>query len=462
MRGGPLGALLTRFGASVTATEAVGPSSSGARTLLAAAERSGESAIHGVRGLLWILFLVGFTSWSGIPAFAAAAVGVFLGAIWLAFLALLQGARSFNPTRYGLVILDGLLVLRAVAASEGASEATFLAQLFGAAPPPPDVQAYVPPLLVFIALSAALRIDLRAAVVVTIIALSTYAYAAVTLRVAPDEALFVGGVIFLAGVVGTNATRVVRQVVLRAQEQAVLEAFLPEHMSRDMTVAGGLERSGRLEEVTLLTCDVRGFTKMSEQLTPVDTVAFVNMYLEAVCPAIVGSGGVIDKFMGDGVLAFFEGGGHAGRALNAARGIVAAAARVKTRSGDPIKVGVAVHSGVVLVGTIGPRSRREYTIISDTVNTLSRLEELNKHFQSVITASDKTLSEVAPEQRHGFTGPETIPVRGRAEPVVVYYLRPPASAEAAVAQAVAAAPKPPAAPEPAAAPAQPQVQYWKD
>lgn len=456
--GGLLAGLLARFGAFTSAVEAVGPSSSGARTLLAAAERSGEAAIHGVRGLLWILFLVGFTTWSGIPAVVAAVGGILLGGLWLLFLRGLQG-RSFTPARYGLILFDGLLVVRGIAARDTSSEAAALAQLFGSTPAPPDVQAYVPPLLVFIALSGALRVDIRAALIVAVVAATTYAYHAISFRLPADEALFGGVVVLLAGIIGTNAARVLRQVVLKAQEQAVLEAFLPEHMSRDLTVAGGLERSGRLEEVTLLTCDVRGFTKMSEQLTPVDTVAFVNTYLEAVCPAIVGSGGVIDKFMGDGVLAFFEGGGHAGRALNAARGIVAAAARVKTRSGDPIKVGVAVHSGEVLVGTIGPRSRREYTIISDTVNTLSRLEELNKHFQSVVVASDRTLSEVTPEQRHGFVGPETIPVRGRAEPVIVHYLKPDPAAASATAPAAPAPPPP--EPEPAA-PAQPQITYWKD
>lgn len=161
--------------------------------------------------------------------------------------------------------------------------------------------------------------------------------------------------------------------------------------------------------------------------------------------------------MGDGVLAFFEGGGHAGRGLQAARGVIAAAGRVKGPTGEGIRVGAAVHSGVVLVGTIGPRSRREYTIISDTVNTLSRLEELNKKFESVICTSDRTFFEVSAEQRTGFVGPETVPIRGRAEPVVVYYYKAPATQ--AEAEKLAEAPALPQAPEKSA---QPEVVYWKD
>jgi two-component system sensor histidine kinase ChiS len=178
-----------------------------------------------------------------------------------------------------------------------------------------------------------------------------------------------------------------------------------------------------VEELTLLTCDIRGFTTMSQKLTPADTVAFINAYLEIVCPAIVSAGGVIDKFMGDGVLSFFEGGGHPGRALNAARLIASLSGKVNTKAGDVIRIGVAVHTGQVLVGTIGPRSKREYTIISDTVNTLSRLEELNKKFGSAICVSEQTLAEVKPEQRYGFAGPEAVPIRGREGHINVYYYK---------------------------------------
>ncbi len=192
---------------------------------------------------------------------------------------------------------------------------------------------------------------------------------------------------------------------------------LPQREASELWNAPVQERPARIEELTLLLCDIRGFTQISERLSPQETVTFVNAYLDVVCPPIVASGGVIDKFMGDGVLAFFEGGGHASRALEAARRILASVAR----DGDGVRVGVALHTGEVLIGSIGPRSRREYTIISDAVNTLSRLEELNKQFGSTVVASGHTLSQVAPEDRAGFSGPETVNLRGRAEPVTVHY-----------------------------------------
>ena len=181
-----------------------------------------------------------------------------------------------------------------------------------------------------------------------------------------------------------------------------------------------LEDAGRVEEVTLLLCDIRGFTRISEPLTPADTLALVNAYLDVVCPQIVESGGVIDKFMGDGVLAFFEGGGHASRALNAARQILAAIGRATLPTPKPIRIGIALHTGAVLVGTVGPRTRREYTMIGDAVNTVARLEELNKVYASTIVASARTIGEVGATHRAGFEGPIEVALRGREAGISVH------------------------------------------
>lgn len=187
-----------------------------------------------------------------------------------------------------------------------------------------------------------------------------------------------------------------------------------------------LEQVGRVEDVTLLLCDMRGFTRLVERLSPSETVMFVNAYLDAVCPPITNAGGVIDKFMGDGVLAFFEGGGNASRALNAARRILDAVDRARLRTDGAVRVGIALHSGQVLVGTVGPRTRREYTIISDAVNTVARLEELNKVHGSVVVASEATIARVSDGERAGFDGPMEVSLRGREAGVAVHVLRRPA------------------------------------
>jgi two-component system sensor histidine kinase ChiS len=186
--------------------------------------------------------------------------------------------------------------------------------------------------------------------------------------------------------------------------------------SSELYAEPALERPARIEELTLLLCDIRGFTRISEGLSPAETVRFVNAYLDLVCPAIVSAGGVIDKFMGDGVLAFFEGGGNAGRAVVAARELLGAV----RRSPEPMRVGVALHTGQVLIGSIGPRRRREVTIISDAVNTLTRLEELNKVYGSSVVASAATVGELDASGRAGFDGPIDVTIRGRGASVSVY------------------------------------------
>lgn len=236
--------------------------------------------------------------------------------------------------------------------------------------------------------------------------------------------VFEVAVLSLAGAVGAVVAGIMARVLRRCgRSRPAVDDGVAEPV--ESSLPRSLERAGRVEEVTLLLSDIRGFTRLSERLSPADTVALVNAYLDAVCPPVLGSGGVIDKFMGDGVLAFFEGGGHASRALAAARHILASIDRARFPGGEKVSVGIALHSGDVLVGTVGPRTRREYTIISDAVNTVSRLEELNKVYASTVVASAQTMAEVGEADRAGFEGPLDVTLRGREAPVAVHVLRRP-------------------------------------
>ncbi len=416
---------LSRFGAlSPFATfETFGP---GARMLLATAEQNGEIAVHVVRGLILALGAIGFASFFGVPLAGVATGASLLTTVWtLAWLGL--RSRHYRWLRFVLIAIDPWIWLANVALTRGALPAwtDVVRTTFGVDPTQFDTSAVAPPLLVFVALSGALRLDPRVAGVGTLSSVAAYfAY----LRLVPlpsGIALFIGILIGAAGIVGANGARVIRYAMLKVREESILEAYVPESLPRDLASHGGLERAGRVEDVTLLLCDVRGFTQLSERLSPPETVTFVNAYLDAVCPPIASSGGVIDKFMGDGVLAFFEGGGNPSRALGAARQILGAIERAPLASGGPVRVGIALHSGEVLVGTIGPRTRREYTIISDAVNTVARLEELNKTYGSVIVASATTIAHVSEAERRGFEGPIEVTLRGRGAGISVHVLRSP-------------------------------------
>jgi adenylate cyclase len=339
--------------------------------------------------------------------------------IWIVGLVALRAKRTFTVARYALTVADAALIAGAVATLRGPLAVLLPDMSFGPALEG-VVRAYVPALLVFLALSGAFRIDPRPAALAAVLAAATYAYYAIRFEV-PLSDWGLLGLIIVSGIVATTMARVIRYIALRALEQEILEDYVPEGASRELELSGTLDRAGRVEDLTLLLCDIRGFTQISEKLSPQETVAFVNSYLDLVCPPIVGSGGVIDKFMGDGVLAFFEGGGHAARALEAARRILASVERSGRTSG-PIRIGVALHTGEVLIGSIGPRARREYTIISDAVNTLTRLEELNKVYGSVVVASAATMTNVDEPDRDGFAGPIDVALRGRGAGIKVFVL----------------------------------------
>lgn len=417
--------LLARLGAFSPLTT-IATFSPGARTLLRQAERSGEIALHVVRAVWWSIVLGATAEWSALSPTPIAADVAFLTAVWVAGLYGLRSTRAFTLTRYALVFLDGWVVLGTVLVLYGplAALGRDLAGRVEVIPSAAEIQGYVPPMLVYLALSGALRLDPRIAMFSGGIASFGSVLYATELGIGNGSGLLVIGLVVLSTVVAGNAARMIRYAVLKAREEALLEAYVPEDLPRDLLTHGGLERAGRVEEVTLLLSDIRGFTQLSERLSPADTVAFVNAYLDLVCAPITSAGGVIDKFMGDGVLAFFEGGGHASRALHAARRILEGISRASLPATGRVRIGVALHTGDVLVGTVGPRTRREYTVISDAVNTVARLEELNKTYGSVLIASERTISEVDAAARTGIEGPVQVTVRGREASLGVYLLRP--------------------------------------
>lgn len=390
--------------------------SPGSRQLLLDVERQGELALHLVRLVWWSVAIVtSFVRFGVELVTIAPAIGA-TALVWILGLLGLRARRTFTFARFALVAFDAWIVLGAVLVTYGplGAVANLFAARVGRLPAPEDLASYVPPMLVYLALTGALRLEPRIAALSGGLAMLGAALYTTSMGLDPGSALLLVGLVLLSAIVATNASRVLRYVVLKAREEAILQSYVPESLSRDLAEHGALERGGRVEDVTLLVCDIRGFTKLSERLSPAETVTFVNTYLEAVCPPIASSGGVIDKFMGDGVLAFFEGGGNASRALGAARRVAEAAAAIQVR------IGVALHSGQVLVGTVGPRTRREYTIISDAVNTLTRLEELNKTYGSTIVASDTTMARVAEAERGGFDGPVNVAVRGRESGLAVW------------------------------------------
>lgn len=399
----------------------------GAQLLLAAAERDAERGLHLARGLFLVgLGLAGVWALGPAVLLANAPVwalfGVPLAALALWFLVWRElGRAAPSPwLRYALVVVDALMALRVLALAR--SPLPRVPSLL----PESDVAAVAGPLLLYVAVSGAFRLDPRLAAFSTFCALGGYAVVAASLALPTRQALLVGAAIWTAGFVGAQAARVFRYIALKAGEQAVLERYVPEALTRELARTGDPTGEGTECEVTVLIVDVRGYTQRTERLTPRAAVAFLNEYFAIVVAQLAAEGAVLDKYVGDGVFSFFQGEQHAARALRAARAIVAAVERSNAdRAGEPLRIGVAVHTGPALVGTIGSHHKREYTVIADTVNVAARLEELNKSFGSAIVVSDQAL-RAAGAGPNGLVGPNTVELRGHAAPLSVHYLPVPA------------------------------------
>lgn len=147
-------------------------------------------------------------------------------------------------------------------------------------------------------------------------------------------------------------------------------------------------------DMTVLFCDIRDFTAFSEQMTPKENFDFLNNYLEKVGPIIRNNHGFIDKYIGDAIMALFP--GKADDAIRSALDIMGYLSdhnQIRQLSGrPPIRVGIGIHTGSMILGTIGEKQRMESTVISDAVNLASRLEGLTKYYGVSIIVSESSFS----------------------------------------------------------------------
>jgi class 3 adenylate cyclase len=170
----------------------------------------------------------------------------------------------------------------------------------------------------------------------------------------------------------------------------------------EKVLSGEVHLGGERRRVTILFSDIRNFTPMSEQLTPEETVSFLNDYFSEMVDAVFEHGGMLDKFIGDGLMAVFgatdDSANHAEQAVRTALRMKSLLAKIngeRTMHGlAPIAIGIGIHTDEVIVGNIGSRKRLEYTVIGDGVNTSSRLESMNKELGTTILISDNTYQDV--------------------------------------------------------------------
>lgn len=168
--------------------------------------------------------------------------------------------------------------------------------------------------------------------------------------------------------------------------QAFLE-LLGKRDVREVALGDQVQR-----EMTILFSDIRSFTTLSEGMSPSETFGFLNGYLSRTGPIVREHGGLIDKYVGDAIMALFpRGPDDAVRAAIALQATVTEHNRKRQTQGRaPIAVGVGLHTGTLMLGTIGETERMDGTVIADAVNLASRVESLTKLYGAAILLTDAT------------------------------------------------------------------------
>lgn len=176
------------------------------------------------------------------------------------------------------------------------------------------------------------------------------------------------------------------------------------------------------KNMTVLFADIRSFTALSEQMTPSENFAFINTYLGRVSPAIRKNNGFIDKYIGDAVMALFSTCPDDGvrAAIDMQKEVNFYNQQRQENGLDPISIGIGLHVGNLMLGTIGERERMESTVISDAVNLASRLEGLTKVYGSGILVSDTIIHRLSDREKYKYRFVDRVKVKGTTTAVSVF------------------------------------------
>jgi class 3 adenylate cyclase len=211
----------------------------------------------------------------------------------------------------------------------------------------------------------------------------------------------------------------------REAQIAGVRRYLPTEVVDGIRSAASLKLGGTRQVISILFADIRGFSTFSEKLDPEKLVEIINVYMTIASDAIHMQQGVIDKFMGDAVMALYNTPlrpqeDHALRAVRSAAAMMAdIRAYNDTISGqDRLQFGIGVHTGEAVVGNVGSPDRLDYTAMGDSVNLAKRLQEVAKPMQVLL--SDDTYQIV--KDRVEVTELEPVQVKGRTQHTKVYEL----------------------------------------
>jgi adenylate cyclase len=219
---------------------------------------------------------------------------------------------------------------------------------------------------------------------------------------------------------------VLEDITSEKRIRSTMARYMSPEVAEQLLAAGETVLGGKDQKVSVMFSDVRNFTSISEALGARETVSMLNEYFERMVDVVLSHRGVLDKFIGDAVMALFgvpfNGEHDADDAVTVANTMFVALGqlnRERRRAGKtPLDIGVGIATGIVVVGNIGSTRRMEYTAIGDSVNLASRLESATKFYGAKILISEATRAELLHTTL--LREIDRLRVQGKHEPVAIY------------------------------------------
>jgi adenylate cyclase len=290
----------------------------------------------------------------------------------------------------------------------------------------------------FIGLSA-LRLNFRLSVFTGAVAAIEYMWVAKSflidhqsqygpIHVSKAIALLILGVI--TGLVALQIKKRIIDAYETVEERNQIVNMFGKHVSPevvDRLLANDSELETEKKDVCVMFLDIRNFTSFAEKRSPEDVVSYLGQLFEFMIEIVNRNNGIINKFLGDGFMAVFgaplSGDHDCLNAVTASREILT---RLKEDVADGLlpetKIGIGLHAGEAVTGNIGSSLRKEYTVIGDVVNLASRIEKLNKRFDSELLVSEQVWEEAFSKRLDDATPRGFVQVRGRETPIKIYQL----------------------------------------
>jgi adenylate cyclase len=232
----------------------------------------------------------------------------------------------------------------------------------------------------------------------------------------------------LAGAVAVQLRRQFEASIMAATARDRITNLFGQHVSPQVVerlMAEGANTDSEIRRVAVMFVDFRSFTAAARSRSPQDVVARLDGAFAVLVEILDRHGGIVNKFLGDGFLALFgaplEAPEAAHHAVAAAREMLLAMDRINEADSWPLRIGIGIHFGDVVAGNIGSPRRKEYTVIGDTVNFASRLESLNKEFNSQLLISEAVRNALGDDGRDAVSLGE-VAIRGYDRPMTVWQL----------------------------------------